>query len=581
MTDVFMNGEMLILMAALPLLFLLFVMAEFSRRKAIILMLGTRMSKQLLDPTSRQRRRITELCLLSGFVLIVIALARPVWDTELIVHPKTGRDLVFLLDISQSMLAEDQPPNRLGCAKNSILQCLDKLQSGRVGLVIFAGSTSIRCPLTRDIDFFRSTLDELEPDSVPFGGTRIGDAINKTVDKVLTDEDADFRDVILITDGGDQGSITTNSVAGLINGKVRLIIIGLGSDSISAPIPVPDEHTGKIAPLTYRDNIVRTRQDTVILEKLASMVPNSIYLNVGTNPLDLADIYKTHVTATMHQSVEELSTDRPKEQFWRFLLPAIFLLTASFLPGMRWTNSLANSHKTIVLITLLTLAASPLRAESRARVFDKAISAYKNGNFDTAIEQFHAADSKKPDPAIKYNIGTTYYRKGDMPSAISYFEQAAEASTDKTLSINSFYNLGNSLFGLAFSEENSTRDEAMNLIRQSIDAYESALEINPDHEDALFNLDIARKALEIIKKSATQKSDKKGTEKSDIKDDMDPTQEGDTTDAKNTEEDPEYADEKQPPPNLTPEDIINEETKNKLDRSRKKFAGFGNTKKNW
>ncbi len=85
--------------------------------------------------------------------------------------------MVFLLDVSRSMLAEDLAPNRLARAKIAIGDAVDVLQGDRVALVAFAGDAVIRCPLTLDYGFFRMMLDAVDTDSVPRGGTLLGDAI--------------------------------------------------------------------------------------------------------------------------------------------------------------------------------------------------------------------------------------------------------------------------------------------------------------------------------------------------------------------------------------------------------------------
>jgi tetratricopeptide (TPR) repeat protein/uncharacterized protein YegL len=644
MIAVFMNKGFLLLLAVIPLLLLLCALAAIGRRRAIARLLDPDLSERLLPPSVFRKRRITELCLVTAVVLVVLGLARPAWDTETVRHPKTGRDLVFLLDISQSMLAEDQPPSRLACAKNSILQCLDEFQSGRVGLVVFAGSTAIRCPLTRDFDFFRSTLDELAPDSVPVGGTRIGDAITKTVEKVLTGDDADYRDVLLITDGDNHGPISTNAVSALVESGARLIVIGLGSDSVPSEIPIRDEESGEIAPLVYRDRIVHTMQRSEDLEKIAGEIPDSIYLNVGTNPLDLADVYRTHIAATLRPSSEESTTERPREQYWRFLLAALAFLVAGFLPwrsrpppsshsqvrpplpasaeataGIRGGRRIAgeksqqrtsakhraatgNSQSTRVahlaavdlpggsksvlvsLLLTLLLAAPSVMAESRARLFSKGVSAYKEGDFGLAIENFSAAQQKAPDAIIDYNLGTCYYRQGDMPYALMCFARAAETAPPGELSAVASYNVGNSMFMMAFSEESLAREDAMELLRGSIAAYETAVEANPDYEDAVFNMGIARQALEAIRKSKdgdTENED--GTEEREVGEDENPTQESEPSDTdKNTEQGEEdESEDEQKAPNLTPEEILEEEEKNKLTRSRKKHSEFSKTRKNW
>lgn len=583
MTSVFLNRSMLFLLLALPLLALLYVVAAVKRRRIISLLLDSKLSNRLIDPAASRKRRITEFCLLIAFIFIVLGAARPSWDIDLVLHPKTGRDLVFLLDISQSMLAEDQTPSRLGCAKNSILQCLDEFKSGRVGLVVFAGSTSIRCPLTRDIEFFKSTLYDLAPDSVPIGGTRIGDAIEKTVKKVFTDDDADYRDIILISDGENQDSITTNALANIADSGARLIIIGLGSDSVPAEIPIMNEATGLIAPLTYRDRVVRTKQNPKTFEEITGKAPDSIYLNVGTSPLDLADIYRTHIASSLRAASEQLTTERPREQYWRFLLAALIFISVSFLPWRKKSASPSSPHTKAPFILLLFILAAPsINAESRAGLFKDGVAAYHNEDYDSALDCFNTANNKKSAPVIDFNLGTTYYRLGDMVSALQCFAHTAATSVDDALSVKARYNIGNSMFSMAFSEETTDKETAMDLIRQAIAAYESALAIDPEYEDALYNLEIARNALELIK-NADDKNNmpEDGSEKSDVSEEEDPTQQSQSTDSDSTDEQEQEMEEEQVPPNLTPEDILKEEEDNKLTRSRKKHADFAKTKMNW
>ena len=635
MIAIFMNKGFLLLLALIPFLILLYALAAVGRRRAIARLLNPGLSERLLSPAVFRKRRTTELCLVAAVALVVLGLARPSWDMETVRHPKTGRDLVFLLDISQSMLAEDQPPNRLACAKNSILQCLDEFQSGRMGLVVFAGSTVIRCPLTRDFEFFRSTLDELAPDSVPVGGTRIGDAITKTVEKVLTGDDADYRDVILITDGDNHGPVSTNALTALAESGARLIIVGLGSDSVPAEIPIRDEKTGEIEALTYRDRVVHTMQRPEDLEKIAGEIPDSIYLNVGTNPLDLADVYRTHIAATLRPSSEESTTQRPREQYWRFLLAALAFLFAGLLPWCSRSSSsssvspvrpplrggrravgeksqqrtsakhraasgksqstrmvhlvavdLPGGSKSVLVLLLiaLVLAAPPVMAESRASLFSKGVSAYKDGDFQTAIESFSAAQQKAPDAILDYNLGTCYYRQGDIPHALMYFTRAAETAPSEELSTVASYNVGNSMFMMAFSENSLAKEDAMDLLRGSIGAYEAVLKENPGYEDAVFNMGIARQALQAIKKSKDGDTENKdGTEEREVDEDENPTQESEPSDTdKNTSRGDENEEEdEQKAPNLTPEEILEEEEKNKLTRSRKKHAEFSKTRKNW
>ena len=138
---------------------------------------------------------------------------------------KEGRDLVFILDVSNSMLAEDVIPNRLERSKIAISECIDTLVNHRVGLVAFAGSATIKCPLTLDYDFFNTMLTKVGANSAAQGGTRIADAILKTCDKLFSDSRKGYKDIILISDGGDQGKTIDKAVEVLNEQNIKLILL--------------------------------------------------------------------------------------------------------------------------------------------------------------------------------------------------------------------------------------------------------------------------------------------------------------------------------------------------------------------
>ena len=121
--------------------------------------------------STRLRTRFSLVIILSfGLVLAVLAIARPSWNQKEVSVSRKGRDVVFVVDVSRSMLAEDLYPNRLARARLAMLDALLVIDGDRVGLVAFAGSSVIKCPLTLDYSFFRQAVDELSPDSVSVGG---------------------------------------------------------------------------------------------------------------------------------------------------------------------------------------------------------------------------------------------------------------------------------------------------------------------------------------------------------------------------------------------------------------------------
>ncbi len=586
MNNIFLNNTALLLLIILPLLIILLVLAQRKRRQALCLLLNKKTAKQLTDPHGSRSRHISELCLLTALALIIVALARPVWDSNPIPQPQAGRDLIFMLDVSQSMLAEDQPPNRLEYAKNSIMQCLDELKSGRVSLVAFAGSTSIKCPLTKNFEFFRSALTDLAPDSVAIGGTRIGDAINKTIEKILGDKNADNCDIIIITDGENHTPINTNALSRLVDSNANLIIIGMGSDSVPALIPVFNEERNITEPLTNNNHIVYTLQNSKHLSRISDLTPRSTYINVGTNPLNLADIYKTHTARTIPADDENKTTERPIEQYWRFLLAALICIAAAYLPRYHKTASILSQRSLVTSIIMvgLVLSAASANAKSRTAYFTDGISAYKSGDFDRAVEHFTSAEQKKPAPVITFNLGTAYYRLGNMQNAVLHFTTAAQSTDNKLLAIDALYNTGNSFFMMAIHTPGISQELAIDNLQHAIAAYQSVIFNKPDHKDAIFNLEASQKMLAAMQQSSANNSDGEEGESENESDENEESDKNSASDSKEMSSDKSNQDEDEDEmsaPSLTPDDIIKEEEKNNLKRSRKKHSDFGKVKMNW
>ena len=595
MTDLFANPSILWTLSTIPLLYILLIFAAHKRQKARSILLNRLNAEQLIDPRKDTLRRFSEFCLLFACIFIILALARPVWDTQLIPQPQLGRDLIFMLDISQSMLAKDQPPNRLEYTKNTINQCMETFKSGRVGLVAFAGSTTIKCPLTDDFEFFRSVLNDLAPDSVPIGGTRIGDAINKTVDKILGEGESSNCDIIIITDGESHTPLNTNAISRMAASKAKLIIIGIGSDSIPASIPVYNEETHVKEPLTNNGNIVYTLQNSSRLRQISELIPESIYINAGTNPLNLADIYQTHTTLAIPLTENLKFTEQPIEQYWRFLLAAIICIIASYLPRHHQSKKHSSGHPaapnkphtrshilTLIISSSLILSTTNASAKSRTELFADGMSAYKSENFENAVKCFTDAEQKKANPVISYNLGTAYYRQGDMSQALLNFTQAAETADNESLAIDAVYNTGNSYFMMATKPQSKTTTlETIQNIQSAIIAYQSVIMLNPDHTDAVFNLKAANGFMELLQKSSDNK-DNKDEGESESESDEESEDKSDSDSKESTSDKSEQDTEEEiSAPNLTPDDIIKEENKNSLNRSRKKHADFGKVEKNW
>lgn len=318
----------------LPVLVGLFVFAAARRRRALAAFIDAGIIDRIRISASPVRRRWKAVLILLGLVAVVFGMTRPGWNPKAKTVERRGRDVVFLLDVSKSMLAEDLAPSRLERAKIAIKDCVEKLEGDRVGLVVFAGTSSVKCPLTLDYGFFRMMLDDVSPDSIPRGGTLIGDALRKVVDDVFDDKVKEYKDVILITDGEDHDSFPVKAAEAAGENGVRLIAIGLGDENEGRRIPITDE-SGRKTFMKHQGREIWSRLDADTLRKMVNSTDGGRYLNVATGTFDLGEIYIRLVSSAEKKDLESKTIDHYEERFQVFLVLALACLSLEFVISER------------------------------------------------------------------------------------------------------------------------------------------------------------------------------------------------------------------------------------------------------
>ena len=332
------NIDTLYLLWSLPFLLGLFFYSA-SRRKQTL--------EQLIDPSLLQklvsvnpvRRRWKGALILASFFLLIIGLARPAWNLQQTTVKRTGRDVVFVLDVSRSMLAEDLAPNRLERAKLAIADVIDTLDGDRVGLVAFAGTAATKCPLTLDYGFFRMMLEKISTASITRGGTMIGDAIRLVLDQVLDSQERQFKDIVLITDGEDHESFPLEAAKEAAAKGVRLFIVGLGDENEGKRIPVTDA-SGRKTFMQYKGQEVWSRLDADTLRQMALVTPGGRYLNVATGTIDLGEVYLQLIGSADKRELEEETIEKYEEKFQIFLAMGFLLLVIEALISERRAEQL-------------------------------------------------------------------------------------------------------------------------------------------------------------------------------------------------------------------------------------------------
>lgn len=266
--------------------------------------------------------------LILAIVLIIIALAGPYNGKELIKSSTYGREVVFLVDVSNSMLAEDLYPNRLQQAKQAIKDCIDGFSGNQVALVAFGGNAVIKVPFTTDYNYFLQVLYDLSPNSVSRGGTRIGDALRKVDELLFIDDVHRHRDIVLISDGEDQDSYPVSIASRLANKGVRMLLVGLGNQDIGGLIPV-DYENGEKQYLHYRGELVYTKLDTKVLEEMASASENIYFINVADNRVDLGGIFREFIKKGDLKKIDAEEEYSYNMVYKCFLIVAMFLILIS------------------------------------------------------------------------------------------------------------------------------------------------------------------------------------------------------------------------------------------------------------
>ena len=324
----FVHPEAFLLLWLLLPLLAAWLLAGRARRRAVR---RFRSTPAATDSQRNVRPLLATLTLL-GFAALVVAVARPGWESQTTTVERRGRDVVFVVDVSRSMLAQDLAPNRLERAKLAILDTLEQLSGDRVALVAFAGSAVVRSPLTFDYGFFRLAVQQLSVTSVARGGSLVGDALRTVRDQVFDDRTTEFKDVLLITDGGDHDSFPVAAAEELGQRGVRLLAIGLGDDSTGQPIPLAAAAVGAVpAFVEHEGQMVLSKLDADLLRAVAGATPGGRYIHVATGNVDLGRLYVELIAAAAGRLLETDSVELVRERFQTFIATALLLLAVALV----------------------------------------------------------------------------------------------------------------------------------------------------------------------------------------------------------------------------------------------------------
>lgn len=505
---------------------------------------------------SQTRRRIKKWLVLLSVLLCFIALARPQSGHRWINVKHKGIDILFALDTSKSMLAEDVRPNRLERSKLAVLDFVSNLSGDRVGLMPFAGTSYLMCPLTADYNAFEQSLMAVDHRTIPTGGTTIESAIDGAL-KIFAGT-ANHKILIIITDGEQQQSGVIDAATRAADNDMIIYTVGVGTESGEL---VPDPENGGF--IQNEDGTyVKSRLDSSNLQRIAEAT-HGLYADLGDRGQGLDTIYRQKLTLVPQTELAEKRKQVPIERFGWPLALAVILLSLELIVserkperngGITFLNRITGRfRKTFAVAFLCTMAAIP-----PVDLYSfEAEDAYAKGNFIEAGEHYRELLAKDPDnPLIIFNNGTTAYHSNLFEEAAEAFDRAL-TSDDLHLQEKSYFNRGNALYRIGEAALQAQPDQTIGNWERAVASYEGALALNPDNEQAAENHAFVREKIEQLKQ---QQSEQKNRQDND--DESPDTDENDNTGNADNEKDNEPGSDNQASPQKadhSPEHAENDE----------------------
>jgi Ca-activated chloride channel homolog len=462
--------------------------------------------------------------LLLAFILLGIAMLRPQWGVREVATEQSGRDLIFALDVSQSMKALDMDSGgqveRLVFAKKMINDFVNNNPGNRYGLIIFAGEAFVSTPLTSDLEVFLTFLDSVDYSSVGKQGTDLEMALVSSLSRFFNEETENGQGIVLISDGGDEidGDFEAITKKAKELG-VRIITIGVGSKK-EVPIPAGTDLFGRISYKTYQGKTVMTKLNEAPLKRIAEQSGGRYYYAETVRDLDrvASDI------ASLKESIF-VKTEKggQEDRFYFFLWPSfiLFLIYLFIIPkNYKYLKIIKKYYlqiKNKQLIFLIVLVPALSACSPRDTIFKyynhEGVKAFDRSYLTEARENYtKAADINSDLKPIAYNNDAlTYYYEQQYDRARDVFEKTELSECENSASpycAELFYNLGNTYYRLG--EEALNKEDRSAWWQKAIEVYERDLEISPDDTPAQENIDFILQKMKEAESSSEESGESGG-----------------------------------------------------------------------
>jgi Ca-activated chloride channel family protein len=500
------NRDILWLLLVFPPALAVFFWWSWRKREQLI----TRFIQARLLPTltlgiSPLRQKIRLACIVLAVMCLVVALARPQWGFDWEEVKRKGLDIVVAIDTSKSMLAEDITPNRLARAKLAALELMQQARSDRLGLVAFAGTAFLQSPLTIDDSAFRQSVESLDVNTLPQGGTAIAEAIDTA--QTAFKEGDNYRVLVIFTDGEDQDSGAVEAAKRAAESGMQIFTIGIGSAE-GEILRITDAKGRTDYIRDDQGNAVKSHLNEDLLRQIAGATSRGFYLRLaGAKTIDT--LYTEGLAPMPKSESSDKLVRRYREKYqWPLAAAVVLLIFEQLLPESRYESRRRSSAASTSKPTLVSAAATLVLLALPFSISGSPASAYRayeKGQYDEALKEYERLlSNKKDDPRLHYNTGAAAYRGRKFEEAAKEFEQALN-SPDLKLLQQAYYNRGNSRFFIGDAESDPQKKQKA--WEDSLQDFDAAIQLNGQDADAKFNRDFVKKKLEELKQQQQKKDD--------------------------------------------------------------------------
>ncbi len=330
----FAHPYFLYLLILVPLLVAMFVYVTYQQKIRLREFGNPDLLKRLMPNASIIRPQLKFYTLMVVLVLMIVALARPQFGSKLQTAKKQGVEAMIVLDVSNSMMAQDIQPNRLERSKLILSKLIDDMVDDKIGLIVFAGDAFVQLPITTDNVSAKMFLSSINPNLVPRQGTAIGTAIDLAIQSFGPNESEAGRTIIVITDGENHEDDAVGAAKLAQEKGITVNVVGMGTPE-GTPIPVG----GTMSFRKDKDgNVVVTKLNETMCRQIAE-AGSGIYVRADNSNTALK-VVSGQIGEMQKGNLETKSYAEYDEKFYIFVWIALFLLVIEFYVFNRQNKAL-------------------------------------------------------------------------------------------------------------------------------------------------------------------------------------------------------------------------------------------------